>query len=337
VEKIKTIIILLFSISSYAQIDDFTAIDFTKADSIAIHYTGEKLDNLPLLTHNLTANLQSDVAKFRAIYTWVSTNIDGDHGSAAKNQRKRKKLINDSNALNDWNDKFKIQVFRKLLKDKRTICTGYAYLVKELATIADIECKIIDGYGRNIDNNIGELSIPNHSWNAVFLNDKWYLSDATWSSGYTQLPAYEFVSNYNDGYFLAEPKLFAKSHYPLEEQWLLIKKKPSLEDFLYGPLVYGDTFKNSITPVSPATMYIETLKSSNVTFTLEVSKSFKIEELELEISNGSTGRKAMPIKTSINSNILTFDYQFKGAGRYDFHIKLKDDVVVTYLIKVKRK
>ena len=336
-EKIKAIIVLLFSISSYTQIDDFKEIDFKKADSIANHYNGEKLDNLPLLTHKLTANLQSDAAKFRAIYTWVSTNIYGDHVSAVKNQKKRKKLINDSDALNEWNDKFKIKVFHKLLKDKKTICTGYAYLVKELSTIANIQCKIIDGYGRNIDNNIGELSVPNHSWNAVFLNDKWYLSDATWSSGYTQLPAYEFISDYNDGYFLAEPKLFVKSHYPLEEKWLLIKNKPSLEDFLYGPLVYGDTFKNSITPVSPATMYIETVKNDINTFTLKASKSFKIEELTLELSSGSTNRKAKPFNTSIINNTLTFDYQFKNTGRYDFHIKINDDIIATYMIKVKRK
>ncbi|MBJ2172778.1 hypothetical protein JBL43_00920 [Aureibaculum sp. A20] len=336
-EKIKAIIIILFGISSFAQTDDFKQIDFTKADSIAKFYHGENLDNLPLLVHKLTATFTTDVEKFRAIYTWVSTNIDNDYGSAVKNQRKRKKLMNDDYALGNWNNTFKIHMFRTLLKDKKTICTGYAYLIKELSTIANINCKIIDGYGRNIDNNIGELSVPNHSWNAVFLNNKWYLSDATWSSGYTELPTYAFISDYNDGYFLTEPKLFSKSHYPLNEQWLLMQNNPSVSDFLNGPLVYGNTFKNTIIPITPATMYIETSKKMINTFTLEISESFKIEELELEISNGSNRTKVEPTNTVITDNLLNVDYQFKRTGHYDFHIKLKDEVVVTYLIKVKRK
>lgn len=336
-EKIKTIIILLLSISSYAQLDDFAELDFTKADSIANHYDGENLDNLPLLTHKLTDNLNTDVEKFRAIYTWVSTNIDNDYSNATKNQRKRKKLFNDKKALDAWNNKFKTQVFRKLLKDKKTICTGYAYLVKELAAIADIECKIIDGYGRNIDNNIGELSIPNHSWNAVFLNNKWYLCDPTWSSGYTLLPEYKYISDYNDGYFLAEPKRFAKNHYPLQDKWFLLKNKPDTEEFLHGPLVYGETFKNTITTVSPSTMYIETIKNVTNTFTLEVSNSFELNDLSLEIISGSNSRKVAPIEPTVHSNILKFDYSFKNTGNHDFHIKLKDKAIVTYLIKVKRK
>ena len=65
------------------------------------------------------------------------------------------------------------------------MCTGYAYLIKELCFLANIESEIIDGYARTVRSNIDALDMANHSWNAVKLNNKWYLCDATWSSGYT--------------------------------------------------------------------------------------------------------------------------------------------------------
>ena len=64
------------------------------------------------------------------------------------------------------------------------MCTGYAYLIKEMCFIADLDCEIIDGYARAFDANVNGLESLNHSWNAVKLNNKWYLCDATWSSGY---------------------------------------------------------------------------------------------------------------------------------------------------------
>ncbi len=336
-EKVKIIILFLWSLSGYAQIDDFKGVNFREADSIANHYKGEDLRNLPLLTHKLTATLPTEAAKFRAIYTWVSTNITNDFGGAAKNQRKRKKIINDDKALDEWNTLFKDKVFKKLLKDKKTVCTGYAYLVKELATIADIECRIIDGYGRTIDSNIGGPAFANHSWNAVKLNDKWYLCDATWSSGYINIPSYEFKQDYNQGYFLTRPELFVQNHYPLETKWLLLEQPPSLDSFLHAPLIYGEAFKHKIMPLMPNKMYFETVKQRKNKFALKIFKPFQLEDLRLEIVLGSTNKIIKVPKASINEHVLEFDYTFNGAGHYDFHIKVKDKVIATYLVKVKRK
>ena len=173
----KSITLVLFLISSFAfgQGSDFGHIDFKKADSIALSYEGESLKNLPVLTHKLTASLSTDVEKFRAIYTWVSTNIENDYSSYVKTRKKRKKLSENRKALIVWNNSFTPKVFENLLKYRKTACTGYAYLIRELASLAGIHCKIIDGYGRTATLILDENSIPNHSWNAVELNGKWYL------------------------------------------------------------------------------------------------------------------------------------------------------------------
>ena len=222
------VIALLTNVTIEAQISDFKNISFENADKIAYLYKGTDLKNLPELAYNLTNDLSTDVEKFRAIYTWVSTNIEPDYNSVRKNSIKRTKFQNDSLKLCDWNKTFSVAVFKKLREEKKTVCTGYAYLVKKLANLADINCEIIDGYGRMENAIEKELQIPNHSWNAVQLNNKWYLCDATWSSGTYDLNNYTFEFNYNDGYFLANPELFAKNHFPINNSWFLLNKNPIL-------------------------------------------------------------------------------------------------------------
>ena len=216
-----------------AQRSDFQTISFEKADKNAIALKGEALNNLPLLAHKLTHNLETDAERFRAIYYWVCHNIKNDYNLMLKNDWKRRKFKTDSIKLNSWNEEFRIEMFDKLLKEKRTLCTGYTYLIKELASLAGLECEIVDGYGKTTNTALKNMKIPNHSWNAIKLSGKWYLSDATWSSGFIDGDTYVFEFNYNDAYFLMSPKTFAKEHRPIDEKWALLStsKGSSNESF----------------------------------------------------------------------------------------------------------
>ena len=71
-------IAIFFLNSAIAQVSDFKDIDFTIADNTAMLHEGKSLENLPVLAHHLTSHLKTDVEKFRAIYTWVCKNIQGD-------------------------------------------------------------------------------------------------------------------------------------------------------------------------------------------------------------------------------------------------------------------
>ena len=113
-----------------AQVSDFESINFKKADSIALSYANEDLTNLPQLSYNLTKTLHTDVERFRSIYMWVCTNIANDYNLYLKNNRKRQRFKEDSLKFITWNNSFRKTLFKKLLKKQRTICTGYAYLVK---------------------------------------------------------------------------------------------------------------------------------------------------------------------------------------------------------------
>lgn len=327
-----SIVAFFFFFSGFSQVSDFKEIDFTRADNIAKLNEGESLRNLPLLTHKLTHKLNTDIEKFRAIYTWVCLNIKGDDKQNTVVTHNRKKLKNDSIALINWNKKHKKVSFKRLLTHKKTVCTGYAYLLKQMAKIADIECVIVDGYGRVVDVNANELERVNHSWNAVKINNKWYLCDATWASGYSDGNG-TFIQDYNDGYFLTNPKTFAKNHFPLEKKWLLTSNQTS-ENFVTAPLIYSETFKHNVFPVKPNKMQVIVKRKEPVNFEFQSLKNIEKKDISLETISRNKYKKLSIYNVENTNGLLKFKYKFSSKGYYDVHLKIKNDVVATYTFKV---
>ena len=330
------VLLLIFTCQSSAQISDFETIDFNKADSIALVYKNETLDNLPELVHNLTSELNTDVERFRAIYMWVCTNIANDYGLYSKNMRKRQRFKNDPLKLEVWNDQFRKISFRKMLRKQRTICTGYAYLIKEFSSLANIECEIVQGFARTSTVNIETLDIPNHSWNAVKLDRKWYLCDPTWASGVPNATTFQFEFKYNDGFFLPHPELFAINHYPVDKKWLLMNDDQlTFEAFLEAPIFYGKAYEHLSLYFKPKKMHNTVHKNEPVIFKCQLLKPVKASDISLVIDDGINGKKTHPKSVLIENETLTIAYKFETAGFYDVHLFVGSDLISTYTFDVK--
>ena len=65
-------------------------------------------------------------------------------------------------------------VYGALVK-KTSVCEGYAKAFKYILNSIGIDCELIQGKATN---SSGETE--SHEWNAVYLDDKWYLVDVTW-------------------------------------------------------------------------------------------------------------------------------------------------------------
>lgn len=218
-----TFILFLFCCSlTRGQISDFHDTDFHQADSIAERYTAHPLTDLKTLADKLTGPLLSEQEKFRAIYKWVCSNIEADYELLTLNKRNRAKLRGAK--LMRWNKEFNRMAFETLQRDRKTICTGYAYLVRELAFHAGLSCEIVNGYAKHVGIDRNASGTTNHSWNVIQLNSKWYVCDATWSSGVYNLNAGRFIKKYDDRYFLMEPSLFFKSHRAADKEAHLMDK-----------------------------------------------------------------------------------------------------------------
>lgn len=319
--------------SLQAQLTDFSHINFAKADSIAARYPNHTLHDIKNLADKLTVPLSTPVEKFRAIYVWVSTNIQNDHKLFTKNKTKREK-IKDPEALRNWNKEFSKQVFKVLVDKHKTVCTGYAYLIRELAFHAGIKAIIVDGYGRTAVANIGGNGVPNHSWNAVLLNDKWYVCDATWSSGAIDLTSKNFIKKLDLAYFLADPALFARNHYPLDTAQMFLTHKPSLDEFLNGPLTYTPIYTYNINTISPDRFIIHTTKNQPVHFTVTKNeKPVNIVLLQLLQFNKPTLVNVHAIESP--EGLFSFTHTFTSKGTFTAHLLFDDNYICTFSIHVK--
>ncbi|WP_185783446.1 transglutaminase domain-containing protein [Croceivirga lutea] len=334
-KKLKLFLILLNLHSiMYAQHEEKTNTVFARADSIAATYEASAIENLPVLVHNLTANLASKKEKFRAIYMWVSTHIKNDYYAYERVKKNHQKFSEDTTAFLKWNSKQFFKALRNIRKHQKASCTGYAYLIQHMAQLANIECVIVNGYGKTATTLTYENSLPNHSWNAVFLENKWYLCDATWSAGKVVfdegLPRFEF--DYNDGFFLAEPSQFALNHYPLKKDWLLLNEPLSFEDFVERPLVYNYAFQFGISPIKPLKMHNNIKFGTPFKIKLNTRESIKYD-LQLRIFKNGNSTTANPKITVINDEI-SITHTFLKTGLYDIHLLYNEKPIVTYVLEV---
>ena len=331
---VKFFFLLLFINFSYSQQSDFSHIDFTKADNIAKLYKSKRLLELNKITYNLTKDLKTDVEKLRAIYKWICTNVANDFSLYSLNERKRKKFAKDSIKLEEWNSKFKKKLFKKLLKKKRTICTGYAYLLKEMCNIVGIESKMVNGFGRTSSVDFSKLNMPNHTWNIVKLNNKWYLCDPTWSTGISFPEEGRFKFSYNDGYFLTEPKLFFQNHFPIEPQFSLLSENSSFLEFTELTLLYPEAYNVLKETITPKKMFHEIKKDSTFTFKYRLKKKIDKKKVKIVYFFGNHQRK-LDAKIDISDdNILTINKTFKRRNFYDVHLYIDDKIIATHTIKI---
>ncbi|MDH5368348.1 MAG: hypothetical protein OEW67_15325 [Cyclobacteriaceae bacterium] len=326
-----TFLLAFFSLNNLiAQISDFSSYDFSKADSVSALYPKHSISNLSELSHKLTTPLQTDVEKFRAIYKWVCDNIENDYSYYAKNKRMREKLNNQPEKLVEWNKEFLPKVFTKLVKEHKTVCTGYAYLIRELSYYANIECEIVNGYGRTAQANIGGEGIPNHSWNTVKLNNRWYLCDATWSSGSITSEQSIFIKEFSEAYFLVNPVLFVQNHYPLDTKWFLMDQPPTLPEFLNSPLIYKNSLGYNIIPETPSVFKPTIKKGEKLTFRFKSIN--ELDNLELEVGYAGKMNSFYPEIYQDKEGFYCIDHVFKSKGIYDVHLILEDKYLFTYAV-----
>ena len=161
------------------------------------------------------------------------------------------------------------------------------------------------------------------------------MCDVTLSSGYYFVNKGIFIFDYNDGYFLTIPELFAINHFPETQQWTLLGKDSiNFETFVSKPFVYSDTFKHRIAPRLPSTLTHTTKQDEAVNFKLHVEDNSTIDKLSIVSNNGWKVSEQQLQHYDYANGILSFKHQFSKKGLYDFHIYVDDSPVITYTIEV---
>lgn len=168
------------------------------------------------VTSALVKGLQDDHERMYAIYRWVSQNIEYDVQAYLTGN-----LLSTSGALHTF-------------KTGVAVCDGFSDLVLEMGAHAGLEVAKVEGLAKGFGLVVTADSSqkPNHAWNAVKLDGSWHLMDATWDSGGVDATTRKFVRNTGvPSYFMADPKGFASTHFPVDARWQLLKTRVDFKTF----------------------------------------------------------------------------------------------------------
>jgi len=233
-KKFFLILILLYINSSQTQ-------DFKHVDSIVVNYPGT-FKSIKAFAQKIDADFNTDLDKVRAAYYWISNNISYDYENLK--DLVYMKFNKESFANNLYNlDRYKYA--ENSLRKRKAICAGYSELLKYTLNELDIECEVISGFAKTDIRNIGwTTDKTNHAWNAVYINNKWQLIDATWSTGNDENKPSHF--DFDDSYFLIKPEHLIWSHYPKEKKWQLLKTPVTKTAFFYSPLVRPSYYNSGL-------------------------------------------------------------------------------------------
>ncbi len=151
------------------------------------------------------------------------------------------------------------QAWALTLKNRKSVCEGYAGLFEKMCGLAGISCVKISGHARGYGFSLFEdenLKESNHAWNAVEIQDSWYLVDCTWDAGYIE--GAEFLKHYSTAYLFLEPEAMIYTHFPENPKWQLLSRPIDASTIAEEPNYRGRYFLMGLRP-------IENLKKLNYT------------------------------------------------------------------------
>ena len=123
-----------------------------------------------------------------------------------------------------------------VFKNGKAVCSGYARLYKNIGIYLGLNIECVNCYAKGVSYEPGQkMTSTNHEYNVINLNNKWYPIDSTWGAGHIE--GRNYVKEFNEFYYLANPELLIKTHFPADEKWQLTEKKYTLDDFLKWPQV----------------------------------------------------------------------------------------------------
>lgn len=269
---------------------DFTQIDYVGA---SLNYNGASVREL---AHQLKIHSKTDLEKARLIYAWITHNIDYNFSGFLSGQ------------YGDVSPE-------GVLKNRKGVCTGYANLFQALAQEMGLEAHVIEGYAKGYGYAVGNSTEINHAWNAVKIDNAWFLIDSTWGAGYIQNN--QFKKKFNPFYFATKPNQFIYNHLPSDNNWQLLTRRYSKQKFEQLPEVSPAFFEYNLNVVNPKSHTIQASKNAEVI--LNVPNDIVISA-DL-FSNSSPLANSTLIQKEHNQTRI--NVAFPSSGTYQLNIYAK--------------
>ena len=220
-----SVLILSFLISCVSA-PASAAESFSRIDQEVRNLPAERQRSITELSTALENIAGSDREKTRALYIWITDNIAYDTDS----------FFQGISGPTDAEGTF---------RSRKSVCEGYAGLFLEIGTRLGLEVVKIHGYAKGWGYREGlDPGGTNHAWNAVRIDGKWHLFDATWGAGHVN--GRDFIRDYSEFYFDTPPEEFVFTHFPENSDFQLLSGPVSRRDFFRLPRLDGDDFGSGV-------------------------------------------------------------------------------------------
>jgi hypothetical protein len=178
----------------------------------------------------INANFKTENDKIRAVFFYTASNLSYDV----------------ANMFTVDIDETHQDRILKALKTKKGICWDYALIYNEIANLVGVKSVVIQGYTKQN----GKVDTMAHAWCASRIENKWYLFDPTWGSGYVNNNKY--TRKINNIHFKVDPAKMINSHMPFDYLWQFMNYIITNQEFIIGKTQIDKTkkifdFENEIT------------------------------------------------------------------------------------------
>ncbi len=335
---------LFFLLISSDCISQTALLDYTLIDSTVKEVPPGSPDTL---SQNLTEGYITDIEKVRSIFKWITENIAYDTkgyynlNSIYEGLFQAIGSLDSATIYSNYND----NIVRKVLREKVAICDGYSRLFKTLCDYANIRSEIITGYIRWYSDSIGEQTKRIHAWNAVKINNKWYLLDATWASGYSNADVTNFKKEYDDYYFLTPPDNLINDHFPLDSKWALTSRSLTIDEFYNQPYLFPAFRKYKIKSYKPSAGLIVTKVGSKISFELETDEREKDIDVvtsliahpaedDLDSNPNINISNLFKPKYTVTGNKVAYIYYIKSTETKELNVIYKGELAMRYRVRL---
>lgn len=169
----------------------------------------------------INANFKTENDKIRAVFYWTASNISYD-------------IANMYNVNLEETPQDRII---KTLKTKKGICGDYAMIFNEIANLVGVKSVVVRGYTKQN----GKVDVLSHAWCAAKINNKWFLFDPTWGSGFVSNNKFNRMINNN--HFKVFPEQMIKTHMPFDYLWQFLEYPITNREFVVGKTQIDKTKK----------------------------------------------------------------------------------------------
>ena len=284
-----------------------------------------------ILAEQLTANHKSELEKVRSIFNWITGNISYKVNRYTPQRYTILTEDDDTGALKPLDERIAINV----LTQREAVCDGYARLFKTLCDYAGLESVVIHGYARTNDGSKSSFR-PNHSWNAILIDQKWYLLDVTWASGFIDSRSNMYVARTDERYFLTPPSQFISDHYPEDIRWTLLADPPVLREYKKTPFQQSAFRKNNIISFSPANGILDVSVGDTINFEIETTgpeRSLYVSAIESGDSTSGAGYPLFAEKEKKSKKIF-YNYKIESPETKWLNVVYNGEQILRYRVKI---